>query len=76
VCNTQDFGRAIARPVFVFDCCAAVDPRTTAKVVKGAARAGAWACLNHINCLKPGVLSVLAAQLGVVSQVVQSPVHN
>lgn len=65
----QDFGKALARYVTVFNCSAGVDLGTTGRVLAGLAQTGAWACLEELSRVPADVLSIVAAQIGSLMQV-------
>ena len=65
----QDFGKALARYVTVFNCSAGVDLRTTGRILAGLAQTGAWACLEELSRVPVDVLSIVAAQIGSLMQV-------
>ena len=77
-CNVfalQDFGKALARYVIVFNCSDGVDFKMTGKMFAGLAQTGAWACLDEFNRIEVEVLSVVATQIATVMQVRQT-VHT
>lgn len=65
----QDFGKALARYVIVFNCSDGVDYKMTGKMLSGLAQTGAWACLDEFNRIEVEVLSVVATQIAAVMQV-------
>ena len=67
--KVQDFGKALARLVIVFNCSDGVDVAMTGRMISGLAQTGAWACLDEFNRIDVEVLSVVAMQISTVMQV-------
>ena len=65
----QDFGKALARYVMVFNCSNGMDLRATGSILAGVAQTGAWACLEELSRIPADVLSIVAAQIGSLMQV-------
>lgn len=65
----QDFGKALARYVIVFNCSDGVDFKMTEKMFSGLAQTGAWACLDEFNRIEVEVLSVVATQIATLMHV-------
>ena len=72
----QDFGKALARYVIVFNCSDGVGYKMTGKMFSGLAQTGAWACLDEFNRIEVEVLSVVATQIATVMQVIISSIVN
>ena len=66
---TQDFGKALARYVTVFNCSDGMDVKATGRILAGLAQTGAWACLEELSRIPADVLSVVAAQIESLMQV-------
>ncbi|KAG5177333.1 hydrolytic ATP binding site of dynein motor region D1-domain-containing protein [Tribonema minus] len=60
----QELAAAAGRCCFLFTCGAATDVSALTNVVRGAAAAGAWACLSAPQRLPRQLQALLAAQLG------------
>jgi len=65
----QDFGKALARYVIVFNCSDGLDVKSTGRILSGLAQTGAWACMDEFNRIPADVLSVVATQISSVMQV-------
>ena len=65
----QDFGKALARYVTVFNCSGAMNLKTTGSILAGLAQTGAWACLEELSCVPADVLSIVAVQISSLMQV-------
>ena len=65
----QDFGKALARYVTVFNCSAGVNFKTTGSILAGVAQTGAWACLEELSHVPADVLSIVAVQINSLMQV-------
>ena len=61
---------ALGRHVFVLNCNEGMNPHRTGKVLLGAVQTGAWTLYDNVNCLQADVMSVFAAQIGPILQVI------
>jgi len=61
--TTKDLGKALALPVYVFNCSDQMNTETCATIFMGLSQVGAWGCFDEYNRIRIEVLSVNATQV-------------
>merc|ERR1719181_1034306 len=70
--TTKDLARALALPIYVFNCSDQMNFMTLADISRGLSQAGAWGCFDEFNRIPIEVLSVVATQVkSVLDAIVQ-----
>jgi Hydrolytic ATP binding site of dynein motor region len=65
----QEFGKALARFVVVYNCSESLNHHALANIFSGIAQSGTWVCLDEINRINTEALSVMATQMSIFLQV-------
>jgi dynein heavy chain len=68
----RELGTSLGRWLVVIGCSAQLTKDALGGVLRGLAMSGAWGCLDAMDRLSPGSLSVLATQLGAVLAAVRA----
>jgi dynein heavy chain len=58
--TTKDLGKALAVPVYVFNCSKQFTSFSVGQLLKGLSQSGAWGCFDEFNTIRIEVLSILA----------------
>jgi dynein heavy chain len=70
--TVRELGTCLGRWTVLISCSAQMTPEASAGVLRGLAMSGAWVCLDEMDRLVPGSLSVLATQLGSVLSAIRA----